>query len=158
MPRTKCVLSPKSEAIVDKVIALLSIPENTQFYNQGSFMSPSIISHACTTECCLAGWMVFVAHPRKYKRLESAFVPRLMSNAAVEIEEMAGTLLTLADGSPVDTTNLFSGGGGNWPGQMGLDWLETNRYPDTEAEALRARKQQAKIAIRRLKYFKKHGQ
>lgn len=146
---TKSVLSAKSTKIVDQVIALLSIRENTQFYSQGTFVSRSINNH-CETECCLAGWMVYASSKSQYARLAS-------KRDDVGIHEAATELMKLADGSEVNTNNLFTGSGGNWPSGLGAKWNRTRSSSIVAGEDDSTRFALAKVAIERLKLFKKQG-
>lgn len=143
-PRPKSKLSVESDRIIDEVIAYLSIPENAVFYDQSSFGNISALNH-CQTEGCLAGWMVFVKTPRKYNKL-------VKGDHGDVIFDMASASMTLANGSPANTANLFTGSGTGWPKQFSKRWIKT-----LTMEFAAQRRAQALIAIDRLKFFKRNA-
>lgn len=148
MPRTKSVLSEQSTALVDKVIEYLSIPANARFYNQDTFGSlleglpwdrqPKY--PACDTECCIAGWIVFAKSSRLYTaRFRSA-------RSSYAMWQQAADLLTLKDGRRAQSSNLFD---------LGTSWVAP--FGRMFAKAGHDRREEAKVAVARLKYFKQHG-
>lgn len=150
--RPKCMLAPESEAIVDQVIALLSIPQNAVFYQQNTFMEISEVNE-CQTECCLAGWMAFVGNRRAYKKLEK-YVRINDSVVAAKIALLANSLMKRWNGRSINTSNLFAGSGAYWPGALGSRWVRACNNTATLEEQQQAF---AAIAVDRLKYLKKHG-
>jgi hypothetical protein len=144
----KSVLSPKATKIVDKVIKLLSIPENSKFYNQETFVDSlngesvsdrndkvdPVKVKECGTECCIAGWVVYANSPKDYEDIALRLDGR-------EILQKAEKLMGNAD-----TANLFSGAGSGWPQPYGGMFGNA-----------RTRFQKAKAAVARLKHFRATG-
>jgi hypothetical protein len=144
--KKKSALSEKSQKLIDKVIALLSIPVNQKYYNQSTFKKVSPldkehhdeyaytgnIPHKCQTECCIAGWLVYAKSPELYKNTN-----------IFGIESLAKGLLTLENGEKADVDVLFSGSPNDyWPRRFKRD----SKSPDAKVKA--------QNAIKALKHYK----
>lgn len=142
----KLALCDKSVAIVDRVIELLSIPENAMFYDQGTFCARSVVN-PCETECCLAGWIVYAYNRRLYNELAN-------DRDSTAIQETATSLMIPRQlCGVISTTKLFTGSGRYWAGRIGNRWAKSITIDDVSQR----RQVQAKIAIDRLQEFKKTG-
>ena len=145
-------LSKKSIQIVDKVIALLKIPDNQKLYNQDTFLDHlNDNKQICNTECCLAGWMDFIGNPKEFKADEKLFINLSEDDyidegdISTRIACRAEKLMTYEDGSMANTDNLFN---------LGDMWI----YLGDEFIEAKTKSQKAKIAIKRLELFKLIGE
>jgi hypothetical protein len=147
----KSILSKKSQKLIDKVIALLSIPVNQKYYNQGVFKEVSPLDtenykkyidggfnytdelwHKCETECCIAGWLVYAKSQKLYKETTDW-----------EMGIVAKQLLTLENGEHAITCDLFDGNAATaWPKGFRKDSRSSNS------------KVKARNAIKALKHYK----
>jgi hypothetical protein len=147
----KSLLSKKSQKLIDKVIALLSIPVNQKYYNQSVFKEVSPLdtenykkyidgdlnyadnlSHKCETECCIAGWLVYAKSQKLYKETTD-----------LGMGTVANQLLTLENGEHAITCDLFDGNAATaWPKEFRKDSRSSNS------------KVKARNAIKALKHYK----
>jgi hypothetical protein len=126
-------LSKKSIELIDKVIVLLSIPENQQFYNQKVYKEQSRVND-CETECCIAGWLVYANNKKEYESM--------LSDA---IGLKARDLLRDSKNKRLESTNLFTSSPVcNWPLEFKFSFIGDP-------------KDKVKKAIGMLKWFKKNA-
>ena len=156
--RRTSVLSPEATRIVNDVIACLRIPYNQQFYAQNQVMTRHYddfkTKTVCGTEGCLAGWMLFVSKPRIHKAIERALLAPRQTHKTMniisqyDILKLSAETMTLKNGQPAYTDNLFAGSGEAWPNPFATMWSAANGDKAKEA----------RVAIKRLEHFKFTGE
>lgn len=140
------VFTKKSTAIIHRLIAVMAIPENIEFYDQNSVVRYKDTFHPeCGTECCLMGWMYWNEQgPKAYQSLLSKS-PRL-HDALLEINNWSETQLVLKSGEAY-VGSLFANAS-LWPQQFMANYYRS----------LGNKLAMSKVVVSRLEHLLKTGE